>query len=424
LVLVLGLLLMPCAIAEEAAAMRIWTSRTGTTLEARLLGIENSTVSLARKSGGAPLKVRLDQLSEEDQAYLRGMQAKLDEGPAGRTTIAGLDATPGQTSGPIPCRGGKWSYHLYLPKDFHDGRKWPVWFVMSAGGGEFAGLLDGYIPGAEKLGCILALSVESKNDFADSDLAMEAMADDVLARLPVLKDMCFSSGSSGGSRMAYLLAERNSAIAGVLATASGSGVYLKEKDFREVNLRKSVKVYSLIGTNCFNRSEAVRSHEKFPASYRLRFFPGGHEPPGSSYIAEGMARLYGEALKASKNEEVKARRRIYSRAMWEWVKQLVEDQPWEAAWWADFLSDFPGDPAVNPQAAGMARELAADPRVKQARDADKDIHKFCLKHYNRYIDMEEGKKPDPARAAEAKKLAGKYPGLLHAELLEKLGDPS
>jgi|GEM_PF-6375120 len=38
--------------------------------------------------------------------------------------------------------------------------------------------------------------------------------------------------------------------------------------------------------------------------------------------------------------------------------------------------------------------------------------------------MAEGKKPDPARAADAKKLAEKYPGLPHAELLEKLGNPS
>ena len=416
--------LATATMAAEPHPPRVWTSTTGTTVEARLVEIGESTVTLVRKDGGAPLKVRLDQLSAADQTYLGEIQKKLDEGPTGATSIAGLDAAPGEIRGPIACKDGKWSYHLYLPKGFHDGRKWPVWFIMSPGGGDHGGILQRYVTGAERLGCILALSVESKNDFADSDLAMEAMADDVMARLPVLDGMCFSSGSSGGSRMAYLLAERNKSIAGVLASASGSGVYLKEKDFRDAQLRKSVKVYSLIGTNCFNRSEAVTSHEKLPADCRLRFFPGGHDWADSPYIEEAMARLHGAALMAGKAPDLVPLRRIYSRTMAAWMKEMVADQPWEAEYWADFLKDFPGDPSAAKQASEMFLELTSNPQVKLARDAEKDIRRFSLKHFNRYISMEEGRKPDPDRAAEAKKLAAKYPGLPHAEILEKLGDPS
>jgi hypothetical protein len=209
--------------AAEPHPPRVWTSTTGTTVEARLVEIGESTVTLARKDGGAPLKVRLDQLSEADQAYLGEVQKKLDEGPIGATSIAGLDAAPGEIRGPITCKDGKWSY---------------------------------------------------------------------------------------------------------------------------------------------------------------------------------------------------------SRTMTAWMKEMVAEQPWEAAYWADFLKDFPGDPVAAKQASGMFLELASNPQVELARDAEKDIRRFYLKHYNRYINMEEGKKTDPGRAAEAKKLAAKYPGLPHAEILERLGDPS
>jgi hypothetical protein len=404
--------------------MRTWTSSAGTTIEASIVSLDGDSVTLKRKEGGEPLTVKVTQLSADDQAFLREYEKKANEMPSGETSVEGIDAEPGVISGPITCSDDKWSYYLYLPKGFHTGKKWPVWFVMSASGGKGGRALDRYLEGAERLGCILALSVESKNNFADSDLAMAAMADHVFENLPVYEDLGFSSGMSGGSRMAYLMAERDKRIAGVLACGSGSGVYLKEADFRAADLRKSTYIYSLIGTNCFNRSEAVTSHQKMPKDYRLRFFPGGHAWADSPLIAQGMARVLGEALEISKDGELDAERQTYAETMSAWMDEMAKDEPWEAAFWADFLTSFPGPLSVVAQAKSVAAKLAEDPRVAQAAAADKDIEKFTIKHFNKYIDMKTGKEPDAEREAEAAELSSKYSGLPHAEIITRLGQPS
>jgi hypothetical protein len=407
-----------------AEDVRNWTSSAGTTLKAGIVSVDGDSVTLQRVEDGKHLKVKIALLSADDQAFLREYEKKANAIPRGKTTVDGIDAKPGVISGPITCSDGKWSYHLYLPKDFHTGRKWPVWFVMSAGGGNEGRPIDRYRDGAERLGCIVALSVESKNNFADSDQAMAAMADHVFGKLPVYDELGFSSGMSGGSRMAYLMAERDKRIAGVLACGSGSGVYLKEKDFRDAELRKSTYIYSLIGTNCFNRSEAVTSHLKMPADYRLRFFPGGHAWADSPLIAQGMARVLGEALKINKDDELAAERLSYADKMSAWMDEMAVDEPWEAAYWADFLATFPGNPAVATHAKSVASKVRADARVAQAADAEEDIRKFTRKHFNKHVELKDGKVPDASREAEAAKLAAKYPGLPHAEILTKLGGTS
>ena len=405
---------------------RTWTSVQGSKIEARLVERTGEVVVLERKDGGRQLQVRLSQLSQEDRDYLQSLPEVVEPPEeTGETTVTGLEAEPGVISGQITCQADeRWSYRLYLPKDFHTGRQWPVWFVMSAGGGKNGKALRRYIPGADRLGCILALSVQSKNNFADSDLAIEAMADDVYERLPVIEGLGFTSGMSGGSRMAYLLAERDKRIGGVLACGSESGVYLKEADFRPARLRRSTTVYSLIGTNCFNRSEAVRSHQEFPDHFRLRFFSGRHDWAKSPYIEEGMARVYGETLKQLKGDDRTADRRRYARTMWAWTQEMRAGQPWEAASWARFLADFEEDPRIQSQAKELAGELKDDERVQLATKADKAIDGFCKKHFNRSISTEEDKKPDPAREAEAERLADKFGDLPHAELLRLLGKPS
>lgn len=418
------LLLSVFPLARGEGEWRKWTSKVGTRIEASVISVSGDTVTLKRKADEKPLAVKITQLSEEDQAFLREFQLNAVRGERGETRVAGIDAKPGITSDPISCGDGKWTYHLYLPKDFHTGEKWPVWFIMSPGGGAGGGALNGYIEGAERLGAILALSVESKNDFADSDLAMEAMVDDVYGKLPVYEELGFASGFSGGSRMAYLLAERDKRIAGVLACGSGSGVYLKEKEFRDAELRRSTYIYSLMGTNCFNRSEAVESHQTFPKSFRLRFFPGDHVWADAALIAEAMARVLGEALKTNQDKGLEAERFIFAETMSTWMDEMIETEAWEAAYWADFLTDFPGQSSVALHASSLGKKLKTDPKVMQAINADKDIGNFTKKHFNRYISLSEGKQPDSAREEEAESLSKKYPNLPHAEILSKLGKPS
>ncbi|MDD2520807.1 MAG: SHD1 domain-containing protein, partial [Kiritimatiellae bacterium] len=53
---------------------RIWTSQSGATLEAALVHVQNGTAALRRKDGGK-VQIQCHLLSQEDQAYLQGLQS-------------------------------------------------------------------------------------------------------------------------------------------------------------------------------------------------------------------------------------------------------------------------------------------------------------------------------------------------------------
>ena len=374
------------------------------------------------RANGKKLTLKIAQLSGEDQAYVKELQNKRDEGPRGETSISGIEATPGEISDPIACLDSEWHYRLYLPKAFHTGREWPVWFVMSPGGGKKSSSLERYVAGAERLGCILALSMESRNEFAESYTAVYAMVDDVYARIPASKELSFASGFSGGARTAYVLAEFRPNIAGVLACGAGYGIYL-DGGFRSANLPSSTYIYSLMGTNCFNRDEATRTHSKVDDNFRLHFFPGKHAWAGSSYIEAGMARVYGEGLLEKSDPKFDSYRRIYSRTMEKWVEEMAEEKPWEAFEWAKFLEEFPGDADVSSKVAEMIPKLEEDPRSELAAKANKAIQEFTREYFVRVIDRDKGKVPDPEREAAAEALAAEFEGLPQAEIIRRLGKP-
>lgn len=398
--------------------IRTWTSTVGSTLNARLIHHDSGSVTLEREDGSV-LTVQLDQLSAQDRHYV----ATLPE-ERGQTTIAGIDAQPGKISPKNRCESdSQWSYHLYLPKDFHDARKWPVLFVMAPGGGSGGGSLKRYIEGAETLGFILALSVESRNGFANSHEAMKAMVEDVYERLPVAEELSFSSGFSGGSRMAYSLAEDNPNIKGVIACGSGSGIYPESGKFRDAKLRRSTYVYSLIGSNCFNRTGAYNSHEDFPEHFRLRFFPGNHVWASAPLIQEAMARVLGEALKDSREPVAKELRDRFAKAAWNMTQSLEKDQPWEAYYWAEFLSDFPADRDIRNQSVALKNRLGRDSRVELAQEAEEAIGELGREFYHD-ISYQKDQQDNPDRQQFADQLASDFESIPHAELIRKLGAPA
>lgn len=400
-----------CTAALAENEMRTWTSSVGSTLEASLIDFDGSTVEL-KTADGRTIRLKLSQLSTEDQDFLSEIPEE-----KGETSIDGIDAEPGTISGPIACEDDPdWHYHLYLPSGFHTGREWPVWFIMSPGGGVGGGPHKRYKMGAEQLGCILAVSAESKNGFWESDKAVEAMAKDVAERLPIADGLLFTTGFSGGSRMAFLLAERNKDVGGVLACGSGGGIYLSEKDFRESKLNRSTYVYSLMGTNDFNRPGSVSSHLAYSDDCRLRFFPGGHAWANEQLVMEGMARVLGETLRKQKAPGVEQHRARFAKNAWSMVEDLKEDQPWEAHHWAELLAAYPDAGAIASRAEELAKSLGSDPRVELGREAEDEIRKFAEKCFGRGSSVSEGERQKKADA-----LAEKYDSLPHAEILRKLG---
>jgi hypothetical protein len=403
---------------------RVWKSSSGSKIEAKLLSKTPAEIIVERRDG-KQLTVKLSQLSPEDQAFLSSAASPLAATApapvaAGNGSVRGLSATPGATSSAIPCVADpKWSYLLYLPKAFDRTKLWPVCFIMAPGGGAPRNMTR-YILAAEQLGIIMALSNESKNGFEDSDLAMEAMVEDVYSRLPILKNLTMVSGMSGGSRMAYLLAEREKTVAGILACGSGSGVYLKETEFRDARLRHDLVVCSLMGASDFNRREAVESHKGFSKSSRLIWFPGAHAWAEESLIFEGLAHVYGTILGKARDPELQGLRVIFSRTLLAWAKQQSSRSPLITHGWCQFLTDFPGDPSVRSEASTLAGELARAPGLARSEEAEKIVTDFAEKYLSDG-DTRADKVAVPARQKEAEKKAAEFEDLPQAELLKRLG---
>ena len=395
---------------------KIWTSHTGSKMEARLIRVDADSVVL-RKKNGSEIAVKIHQLSDADQKFIDSLEVA-----KGNTSVEGIDARPGVVSSKIACVKDKKShYYLYLPESFHDNKEWPVWFIMSPGGGSKSGALKRYIKGAERLGCILALSVESKNGFKGSDQAMMAMVEDVYDRLPVAGNLGFSSGMSGGSRMAFLMAESERNISGVLSCGSGSGVYVEATDFRASKLPKSTYVYSLIGTNCFNRTEAFTCHTKFPKDYRLHFFPGNHDWAGSSYLELGMIRVMGEGLADYVGNSHQKLKRSYADCVFTYMDEIKDEEPWEAFYLAQFLSEFPVDRKDQLKAKKIADTLSKSEQVKLAIEADQAIWELGSKFYED-VYYKEDRKINKSLLKAAEKLGKRFVEIPHGEII-LLGKP-
>ncbi len=411
---------------------RLWRSTAGSEMEARLLEASETAVVLELRTGKR-LTVSSQLLSENDRRFIdESKNAAIEKllqpeeaASAGEQVIADFPAEPGKISAAIPCKlSREWSYFVYLPKTFRRSRQYPVIYLMDPGGGK-ASTVQRYVATAERHGVILVASKEAKNGFGPSDEAVQAMVADVKSRLPVLAELSFASGFSGGSRMAYLLAETDPSIAGILACGSGMGVYPDEENSkvcRIAKLRSGLPVCSLMGTNCFNRDEAVSSQVNLDAGRsKLTFFPGKHAWASSELIADGFSFVLGVALKdvTKPTPALREQQLRYSRAIW--LRVMAPGlRVWDKADWMAVLAGFPGEPLIKTTATQTMAKLAKDPEVLAGRAANEAVNEFAKKHYALY---EKGKSPNPDREAEAEKIASKFQSLPQAEILRMLAKP-
>jgi hypothetical protein len=412
------------AAAEGDAAWRSWKSSAGTAIEARLISASATEVVLEKRDG-RQVTVKLTQLSAEDRAFLSKNAAPAPQPKTGEKTIPGLDAVPGTVSGEIVCKASpQWTYRVYLPKEFHTGARWPVCYVMDPGGGS-AKTLERYLPAAEHLGVILTVSIQAKNEFAQSGEALIAMSRDVAGRLPLLPGLVIASGMSGGSRMSYLLAETDKNIGGILACGAGNGVYPEENAaaFRQAELRRGIVVCGIFGTNDYNRREGVRTHRDYKKDSRLIWFPGNHDWAPANLITEGMAHVLGEMLSRQKDPALNGLRADFAGRQLALANSIRETAPWTAFHWAEYLTKFPGGAKHQSDAKALAAELGRNPEVIRALKAEREIDEFAAKYFSDGK-TDADKTPDEQRAKVAERRAETFTGLPHAELLKRMGGPA
>jgi hypothetical protein len=183
------------------------------------------------------------------------------------------------------------SYALYLPKAYTPDRDWPLLlgFHFEGRGGL---ITEKYREAAERYGYIVAASNVSRNGaWNQSVRAAQAMANDVGQRFAVDPARVYTTGLSGGSRLAMFIAISTNKIAGVIASSAG---------LPDGEQRDSLKfpVYLTAGTHDFNYLEMRNLDRTLKSPHRLALFEGGHVLPSDEVALRAIEWLELQAMAA------------------------------------------------------------------------------------------------------------------------------
>lgn len=318
---------------------------------------------------------------------------------------------PGEFVPEIRCaKDSDYSYILYLPKGYDSSReeKWPVMFVMSPNGGHIPELRR-YVQGADLCGWILAMSMQSKNYYDHSTEAVSAMVDDVFDRFPVNKKRCYTSGFSGGARMAFKLSNQMpDSVLGIIPCGAGDSGDL-------INSR--VLVYGWSGASCPNREEMARTFvQRVKKRGMLRFCPGGHAWSEPSHFLKAMVWMNGKYFEKQRraNEEELAK---FSGRLLAAIKTNRENNPACSYEFCRILTDMKKAPDVD-EGGEIMEEIGKEPALKTYLEAMEDIDEFS----ERYFNSGRGNTEDAEKAAL--QLAEKHKNTPYVELLTDLAKPA
>ncbi len=176
-------------------------------------------------------------------------------------------------------------YSCYLPGNYNAGKKWPIMYCFCPGGygSTFVKL---YKDVCERRGWIVVGSMNARNGPGEPiEAAMEAMWKDTHARFSISNTQCYSSGFSGGSGMAFWMAEKYPKhFSGVIPMAGantwGPGLLPKIPTY--------VSVYFIVGDgdNAPGIKATAKAMEAKGHKVEVKVFSGGHTIPPKD-VAEG-----------------------------------------------------------------------------------------------------------------------------------------
>lgn len=212
---------------------------------------------------------------------------------------AELPALPiGQVVDSVPCLSDPTqSYALYLPSNYTPAKRWPIIYA-------FDPVARGKVPVklykdvAEKYGYIVAGSNNSRNfAFEESSRGANAMWADTHQRLSLDERQVYTTGFSGGARIAGLVAVNcvPCKIAGVIAHGAGYWITgtTRPKD--------SLLYFLAVGDEDFNWSEVVgirREREETGQAYRVRIFSGPHQWAPAAVVEDAVEWIHLKAMQA------------------------------------------------------------------------------------------------------------------------------
>jgi dienelactone hydrolase len=216
----------------------------------------------------------------------------------GATSPAPASLPVGQVIDSVPCEDASESYALYLPSNYTPEKRWPIIYA-------FDPVARGKLPVtlfknvAEKYGYIVAGSNNSRNfSLGESSKAANAMWIDTHAKLSLDERQIYTTGFSGGARVAGLLASScpQCNIAGVIAQGAG---------YWDPSTPATGKfLYFLtVGNQDFNWPEVIgvrREREDHGTPYRVRVFAGPHQWAPEALVQEAVEWLHLKSMQSGR----------------------------------------------------------------------------------------------------------------------------
>ena len=213
----------------------------------------------------------------------------------------------GQIIEKVVCRtDAQQSYVLYLPSAYTPEKHWPILYA-------FAPDAVGKIPverfreAAEKYGWIVAASLNSQNGSIRQSLdATKAMWDDTHARFRIDERRVYTTGFSGGARVAAWAAYLcEGCVAGVIGQGAGFHEQITPTASTPASSIRFI-FYGTIGTDDFNFGELRNLDEvltliKIP--HRVMTFEGGHMWAPKEICMSAVEWMELQALKTGKREK-------------------------------------------------------------------------------------------------------------------------
>jgi dienelactone hydrolase len=196
---------------------------------------------------------------------------------------------PGEVTESVRCRRfPDQSYALYLPAAYTPQKNWPIVYAFDPGAqGDVP--VRRYRGVAEKYGYILAGSNNSQNFLGEAEsTTIEAMLADTAERFSLDPKRIYTTGFSGGARIATLVAARcagSCRIAGVVASGATYPVNIAP------SATDSFLYFMALGDTDFNYPEVVQTRlakERLGSPYRVRLFPGPHQWAPASVFEEAI----------------------------------------------------------------------------------------------------------------------------------------
>jgi dienelactone hydrolase len=257
------------------------------------------------------------------------------------------------------------SYALYLPKSYTPERKWPILYAFEPMG-------RGKLPvgifqeAAEKYGYIVVGSDNSRNGLDGADLSkiLSALWGDTHQRFSIDERRVYTTGFSGGARVAVSLAASCRCVAGVIGNGAGFPSQLKPAaDLPFI-------YFNAIGIDDYNFSEInalQKSLAEVKLTHRIEKFDGAHQWLTEAVAEEALAWMQLHAIKRGiLAEDEKFLEEYFQSRVARAAESLAKKQPLESfSAYTAVAADFSGIKDI----AQISREIESQRRSDELRKA-------------------------------------------------------